>query len=76
MERYYFEVGYPYGISTEIEYPDREVRLPIIIIKRIKSLYIRCQIGTSVYILSTRTGFEKKSKPYSTFKFLLGVYSI
>lgn len=76
MIKYFLEVGYPWIVSTEIEYPDgTEVRVKRFIVKRFKSLYVRLQYKNTVRVLSTNNGYERVYKPYNAFKLVVGIYS-
>ncbi|QSF47751.1 DUF3977 family protein [Paenibacillus tianjinensis] len=72
-----FGIGNRWFVRTETELADgtefevKGVAGPI----RVHSLYIRCWVGTTVWVFNVRSGFKKIRKGRKTFKLLFGVCS-
>ncbi len=76
MEKVYAEVGFGNEtfLSTEIEKGDIEYRIPgFIRPKNIDTYYFRFWIFKKVFVLSTKNGFELKSKNKNKLKILFGI---
>ena len=77
MKKVFAEIGFGNEtfFSTEIEEDGKEeYRIPRFIIPTvIRGYYIRVWVGTNVYILSTRDGFERGKKDKKRIKILVGV---
>ena len=73
-----FGIGNTYILRTEYEYPDgtetekRGIERNI----DIKEFYIRIWINKTVYILSTKNGFNKKYKENKKIKLVFGIGGI
>ena len=73
--RIFTEIGFGNAsfISTEIEKGTRERRVRGCVRMHVQGVYLRLWVGRRVWIISTRQGYETRTKSRSTFKFLLGV---
>lgn len=67
-------IGNPSMINSEWEYADgteqrfKGIRRPF----KITEVYLRCWFGTSMFVISSKEGFKKKTKTRKAFKVLLG----
>lgn len=76
MNQVYAEVGYGNEsfLSTEIEEGESEYRIPKFVLpQKITEIYFRIWIGKTVYILSSKKGFNTKEKDRKKFKIIFGI---
>ena len=67
-------IGNESFISTEIEENGREYRIRgWHRLSKIEDLYLRCWIGKTVWVLSSRDGLKKMFKRRKYFKLLIGI---
>jgi hypothetical protein len=79
MKKVFAEIGFGNEsfFSTEIEEGDSEYRIPKFIKpKKIDGFYFRFWIFKTVFILSTKNGFEIKKKDRNKLKILFGLSGI
>ena len=69
-------IGNQWFICHEIEDGDHEIRVKGLAKIKCDSVYLRSWIAKTVYILSTKNGFETKKKETNRFKILLGFSGI
>jgi hypothetical protein len=68
-------LGNRWFVRTETEYDDgSEIECRgISSLTRLEAVYVRCCVGTTVLILSSRDGFQRKRKSRNAFKFVVGI---
>ncbi|MGG2065227.1 DUF3977 family protein [Bacillus sp. S14(2024)] len=72
-----FGIGNKWLVRTEIEYEDGTETEQCGIVRPIhfESVYMRCWIGKTCFIIDIKEGFKKMKKNRNEFKFIFGVVS-